>query len=443
MALPLKIFAGSLGKQLASNICEQLKIKQGEIYLHMFPSGEHYCQYLENIRGCDVFLIQPICNPAHERLMELLVMIDAARRASAGRITVVTPYLGYLRQDRKTKSRTPITARLVADLLQTAGAQRVVGMDFHCEQAQGFFNIPVDHLYASPVFYSHLMVPTRLDRISAEFPLATFGQIEFPIQRIYPNTHINVVRHCDGTTQMMLADKPCRTTKDMYSINWAVSINSGPRGVAVEILKNRKGDSGPGTLKHFPLPIIPKEYVFRADIDGKAIDALQDYIEYCLHGVKALPIIVSPDAGGIKRASSFAESIKTDFAFISKKRLGDSEVKAYGIVGDVKGREVLIVDDMSESCGTLLEAAKVCKDHGATKVFAAVTHGLFNNTAFDRLARDRIIDELWTTDTYSCLTPVAPANRIKVLSIAPLFATAISNINQDKSITELFQVTKS
>jgi len=317
----LKVFAGSAGNDLAAEICTNLNIAQGQIYLHMFPSGEHYCQFNENIRGCDIFLVQPICNPAHERLMELLVMIDAAKRASAGRITVIAPYLGYLRQDRKTKSRTPITARLVADLLITAGAQRVVGMDFHCEQAQGFFNIPVDHLYAAPVIIDHLL----------------------------------------------------------------------------------------------------------ADIK---------------------PVIVSPDAGGIKRAAAFADAVETSFAFISKKRISDTEVKVYGIVGEIKDQDVLIVDDMTESCGTLIEAAKTCREHGAKNVRAAVTHAMLNHAAFQRLKTaftDGILSELIITNTAVDNKTVdiireQTANKVTVLSVAPLLATAISHINQDLSITELFKI---
>jgi ribose-phosphate pyrophosphokinase len=317
----LKIFAGSAGNDLAAGICKTLDIPQGDIYLHTFPSGEHYCQYKENIRDSDVFLIQPICNPAHGRLMELLVMIDAAKRASAGRITVVAPYLGYLRQDRKTKSRTPITARLVADLLIAAGAQRVVGIDFHCEQAQGFFDIPVDHLYAAPV----------------------------------------IIRHLTGDT---------------------------------------------------------------------------------------IPVIVSPDAGGIKRAAAFAESIDTQFAYISKKRISDTEVKVYGITGEVNGQEVLIVDDMTESCGTLIEAAKVCKQHGATKIRAAVTHAMLNMKSFDRLReafKDGILHELIITNTAvdnkeAEIIKNGTDGKVTILDVSDLLGTAISHINQGLSITELFAI---
>lgn len=314
--MDLQIFSGSYSQELCSKIINSLKAGgkvAGKIYLHKFPSGEHYCQYLDNIRGGDVFLVQSIVNPAHERLMELLVMIDAAKRASAKRITVVAPYLGYLRQDRKTKSRTPITAKLVADLITSAGAHRLLGVDFHCEQAQGFFNIPVDHLYA------------------------------------------------------------------------------------MEVLK---------------------EHVLRTGLDKNTI-------------------IVSPDAGGIKRASAFAATVKTDFAFISKKRKGDSEVESQGLVGDVSDRDVLIVDDMTESCGTLLEAARVCISNGALTVRAAVTHALLNDIGLKRLNQDNTLKELIVTDT----VPLTPSSSpITVLSIAPLLAKAIMCIHLDQSVSDLFEI---
>jgi ribose-phosphate pyrophosphokinase len=316
--MKLQIFSGSSNLLLASSIANELNTPNvygsvlGSIYHHVFPSGEHYCQYQDNIRGSDVFLVQSICNPAHERLMELLVMIDAARRASAGRITVVTPYLGYLRQDRKTKSRTPITAKLVANLITEAGADRVLGMDFHCEQAQGFFDIPVDHLYAMPVF--------------------------------------------------------------------------------ADYLKNK--------------------------------------------GIENT-IVVSPDAGGIKRANAFAQAIGTDFAFIAKKRTSDTEVEMQGIVGDVKGKNVLIIDDMTESCGTLIKAAEVCRENGAVEVRAAVSHGLLNETAYNRLANDCCLDELIMTNS---VLNVGIAGKTKILSVAQLFAQAIRCIHNDESVSELFQV---
>lgn len=311
--MQLKIFAGSASQELTKDICNELQTKPGEIYLHMFPSGEHYCQYMENIRGCDVFLVQSTCNPAHARLMELLVMIDAAKRASAGRITVVCPYFGYLRQDRKTKSRTPITARLVADLITTAGANRIVGMDFHCDQAQGFFNIPVDHLCATPVFVKHL-----------------------------------------------------RETSELFN-----------------------------------------------------------------------HVVVSPDAGGIKRAAAFAEILGVDFAFISKKRINDTTVKSYGLVGDVKGKNALIIDDMTESCGTLIESAKVLIANGANTARAIVTHALLNADAYKKLDTQHALGTVITTNTVVQQQKYAGFH---VLSVAPLFATAINHINNNKSITELFEI---
>jgi ribose-phosphate pyrophosphokinase len=324
----MRIFSGSSNPNLAEAINTEVNAEignfpttsgyyqaLGKIYLHQFPSGESYCQFQNNIRGEDIYLIQSICHPANDNLMELLVMIDAAKRASAGRITVVTPYLGYLRQDRKDKPRVPITAKLVANLLTEAGANRVLGMDFHCEQAQGFFDIPVDHLYAMPVFAEH------------------FKKL----------------------------------------------------------------------------------------------------------GIKDL-VIVSPDAGGIKRASAFAEALGADFAFIAKKRISDTQVEMGNIVGDVLDKNVVILDDMTESCGTLMEAGKLCLEHGAASTRAAVSHGLFTKDGIRRLTSFDYLDEIIVTDS----VPTVEQNRhmipITVLSVASLFAKAIVCINQNKSVTELFEV---
>jgi ribose-phosphate pyrophosphokinase len=314
--MELKIFAGDSGLFLANGICQELNMFLGDVYLHTFPSGEKYCQFNENIRGTDLFLVQSICEPANDNLMQLLVMVDAARRASAGRITVVTPYLGYLRQDRKDKPRVPISAKLVANMITAAGADRVLGMDFHCEQAQGFFDIPVDHLYAMPVFAEYLMKED-------------------------------------------LFFKPNKT------------------------------------------------------------------------------VIVSPDAGGIKRAEAFSRTIGSEFAFIAKKRLSDTEVKVHGIVGDVCGMHAIILDDMTESCGTLVEAAKACMAAGAFTCRAIVSHGLLNQAAHDRLSTDQNLAQLIMTNS---VLNVGIAGKTKILSVAPLFAKAIQSIHNNKSISDLFTV---
>lgn len=313
----LKIFSGSSNKRLTKEICKHLDEPFGNVYLHEFPSGEKYCQYKENIRGQDVFIVQSLNSPVNDNLMELLVMIDAARRASASRITAVIPYMGYLRQDRKTKSRTPITGRLIADMIEATGVNRIISMDFHCSQAQGFFNIPVDHLYATPVI---------------------------------------------------------------------------------------------------------AEYV-AGDVD----------------------VVVSPDVGGVKRAHAYAQTLKADFAFIAKKRVSDTEVSASEISGDVNNKNVLIVDDMTESCGTLLSAAEICKRSGAKKVRCAVTHGVFTTTARDRLQEQchskSVIDEFIFTDTVD--NKVVDAMNFPFssrLSVAQLLSRAIKRTNTNQSISALFQV---
>lgn len=310
----MKIFSGSSNKPLAKEICKFLDEPFGNVYLHSFPSGERYCQYKENIRGHDVFIIQSLGNPVNDNLMELLVMIDAARRASARRITAVIPYMGYLRQDRKTKSRTPISGRLIADMIESTGVDRLIGMDFHCAQAQGFFKIPVDHLYATPVI--------------AEY------------------------------------------------------VNGG------------------------------------------------------------IDVVVSPDVGGVKRAHAYAETMKAGFAFIAKKRVSDTEVELSEISGDVKGKNILIVDDMTESAGTLISAAGVCKDAGANKVTCAVTHGLFTDVAngrFNYVDTPKLIDEFIYTNTTQGKS-IQTEVKMTQLSVASLLGRAIKRTNTNESISELFKV---
>ncbi len=272
----LKIFAGTSNLPLAQKISDNLHTKLGNIYHHKFPSGETYCQFKDNIRGCDVFLVQGITNPANENLMELLVMADAARRASADRITAVIPYFGYARQDRKDKSRVPITAKLVLDLIEASGIDRVVTMDLHSPQVGGFTNLPFDHLTFEPV-------------------LSTWIKENFNLP----------------------------TDRDKL-------------------------------------------------------------------------VLMAPDVGAVKRIEKYATTLNVDFGFISKKRLGDDKVELQSIVGDVNGKNVVIIDDLTESCGTMIQAAEACKKHGAQRAVCAVTHGCITSTGVTRIQsalEDKIVDQ--------------------------------------------------
>ena len=320
----LKLFSGTSNATLAEQIATNLHTKLGKIFHHQFPSGESYCQFQENIRGCDVFLIQSITAPANENLMQLLVMADAARRASAERITAIIPYFGYARQDRKDKSRVPITAKLVLDLIEASGIDRVVTMDLHSPQVGGFTNLPFDHLTFEPVLISHI--------------------------------------------------------------------------------RN----------KYHSL-------------------ALRDRV-----------ILMAPDVGAVKRIEKYATTLKTDFGFISKKRVGDDKVELQSIVGDVAGKHVVIVDDLTESCGTLIQAAKACKHNGAESVTCAVTHGAFTSTGLERLKEATSIDELIHSNTINhtmnpCLFVGAEKNlAVTQLDVSMLFAKAINSIHNNESISELF-----
>lgn len=309
----IKLISGTAHPQLARDIADVMGLKLCDADVNTFPDGESFVQIKESIRGADVFIIQPTCPPTNHNMMELLVMVDAVRRASASRITAVMPFYGYARQDRKDKPRVPITSKLVANLLTAAGVNRVLTMDLHAAQIQGFFEIPVDHLYSLPVLIKHL--------------------------------------------------------KEHY----------------VDDLKNL--------------------------------------------------VVVSPDIGGVKNAKNYANILGTQLAIVAKQRISATEVDAHAVIGDVKGKDVLLVDDMTESGGTLCAAAAILKEHGAARIFAGVSHAVLNEKARTRLL-DSPIECLLTSDS----VPMAYGDHVDTVSIAPLFAQAIANIHKDDSVTHLFEV---
>lgn len=309
----MKIITGTAHPQLAQDIANVMGLPLCNAKVNTFPDGESFVQIEESIRGADAFIVQPTCPPTNHNLMELLVMVDAIRRASASRITAVMPFYGYARQDRKDKPRVPITSKLVANLLTAAGVDRVLTMDLHAAQIQGFFEIPVDHLYSVPVLIKHLKA--------------------------------NYV-------------------KDMNNL-----------------------------------------------------------------------VVVSPDIGGVKNAKSYANILGTELAIVAKQRISATEVNAHAVIGDVAGKDVLMVDDMTESGGTLCAAAEVLKKHGAARIFAAVSHGVLNETARTRL-KNSPIERLLTSDS----VPMAYGDQVDTVSIAPLMAQAIANIHNNASVTHLFEV---
>ncbi|MDP4611342.1 MAG: ribose-phosphate pyrophosphokinase [Opitutales bacterium] len=308
----LKIFCGNSNPALANEICDYIGVPLGQADVISFPDGESFVRINENIRGADVFIIQSTCNPANQNLMELFIMIDAARRASANRITAVIPFYGYARQDRKDQPRVPITSKLVANLLVSAGANRVLTVDLHAQQIQGFFDIPVDHLYASPVLFEYLK-----------------------------------------------------------------------------------------------------------DIDTSNLT------------------LFSPDIGGMKMASAYANMLDVPLGFIAKRRVSAEVVEATSLVGETEGRDILLIDDMTETAGTLCAAAKLLKANGAKSVMAAVSHGVLNDMGYERLASGAI-DRLITTNT----TPVEQRDGvpITVLSVAALLGEGIKRIHNNASVTGLFDI---
>ena len=307
----MRIFSGSSNVPLAKAICSSIGLELGKCSVSAFPDGETFVKIEENIRGEDVFIIQSSSPPANHHLMELFIMMDAARRASAARISVVLPFYGYARQDRKDQPRVPITAKLVANLLVAAGANRVLTMDLHAQQIQGFFDIPVDHLYAAPVMYDYLK-------------------------------------------------------------------------------KKKLGDL----------------------------------------------VVVSPDVGGLKMAHAYSQVLNTGLAIVAKRRKSATEIEAMAVIGDIRGKNVLMVDDLTETAGTLTTAAALLKKKGAKKIYACVSHAILNDLGIQRL-RKSPIDELITTDTVS--RPPIDGVNITTLSVAGLLGEAIKRIESNSSVSSLFE----
>ena len=310
----LRLFTGRANPRLACGICEYLQIEPGRIEVSDFSDAEVFVQIQENIRGQDVFLVQPTCQPVNQHLMELLIMADACRRASAARITAVIPYFGYGRQDRKDRPRVPITAKLVADLIAAAGVNRVLALDLHAGQLQGYFNMPVDHLFAAPVLVEH-----------------------FKQQKLQNLT------------------------------------------------------------------------------------------------------IIAPDAGGVERATAFAKRLDASLAIIDKRRDRDKKnvAKVMHIVGEVKDRDVLIADDIVDTAGTLVEATAALLRAGARRVFAGAAHAVLSGPAMQRLGASDL-QQLAVTDTIPLGAKAAKADRVHVLSVAPLLGEAIKRIHSDDSVSSLF-----
>jgi len=307
----VKIFSGTANQPLARAICKSINCELGKCSVQPFPDGETFVKIDENVRGEDVFIVQPTSPPTNHNLMEMFIMIDAVRRASATRITAVLPFYGYARQDRKDQPRVPITAKLVANLLVAAGANRILAMDLHAQQIQGFFDIPVDHLYAAPVMYEYLKKKNLTDLV-----------------------------------------------------------------------------------------------------------------------------IVSPDVGGLKMAHAYSQVLGGGLAIVAKRRKSASEVESMAVIGEIKGKNVLLVDDLTETAGTLTQAAALLKKKGARKILACVSHAILNDMGIERL-RKSVIDELITTDTVQ--RPAIDGVKITTLSVAGLLGEAIKRIHNNSSVNSLFE----
>ncbi len=308
----IRVFSGNANIALAKKICEKLGVPLGKANVTTFSDGETRVEIDENVRGMDVFIIQSTCSPVNVTLMELLIMIDAMKRASADRITAVVPYYGYARQDRKVAPRAPISAKLVADLITTAGANRVLSTDLHAGQIQGFFNIPVDNLFATPVLIDYM--------------------------------------------------------KKYYHDN---------------------------------------------------------------------TVVVSPDTGGVERARAFGKRLDASLAIIDKRREGPNEAQVMNIIGNIKGKRVIILDDMIDTAGTVVQAANALKEAGALEVSVCCTHPVLSGPALDRLEASSL-KEIIVTDTIPLSERAANFQRIKVLSVSGLLSEAVRRIYYNDSVSSLF-----
>jgi ribose-phosphate pyrophosphokinase len=309
----ISIFSGTSNPDLTKAIAASLELPIGKAEITRFSDGEVFARIQENVRGVDVYLVQSTCTPVNDHLVELLVFCDALKRASAGSITAVIPYYGYGRQDRKSAPRTPITAKLIADLLTTAGISRVVAIDLHAGQIQGFFNVPFDHLFANKVF---------LDYLRPKF-------------------------------------------------------------------------------------------------------------------AQELPVLVSPDAGGVERTRAYAKRMDADLAIIDKRREKANVSEVMNIIGDIRDRDCIIVDDMIDTAGTLCNAAKALKDHGARRVFAAATHAVLSGPAVERILASPL-EEVVVTDTIPLQPAAIESGKFKVLSVGRLLGEAIKRIHHSDSVSSLF-----
>ncbi len=308
----MRIFTGNANPELGGNICKYLGVELGRVEVGPFADGETQVKILDDVRGLDVFVVQPTTPPVNEHLMELLILVDAIRRASAKRITAVIPYYGYARQDRKHEGRVPITAKLVANLLTTTGVDRLLCMDLHATQIQGFFDIPVDHLYARPVM--------------------------------------------------------------------------------IEYLRRRQLDQ---------------------------------------------PVVLSPDIGNLKMADAFARRLGGNIAVIEKRRVTDGEIETGHVIGDISGRDVIIIDDMISTAGSMQAAVRIARDNGANSIVAMATHGLFVKPAYARLLESNP-DEVIVTDTVPLPGGKPEGLNLTVKSVADLLGEAIERIHRNKSVSLLF-----
>ena len=468
----IKIFTANSNPMVAKRIAECLGLPLGKSEVGTFSDGEIAVSLFESVRGSDCFIVQSTCSPVNNNIMELLIMIDAMKRASAARITAVIPYFGYARQDRKAKARDPISAKLVADLITTAGADRVLTMDLHAPQIQGFFNIPVDHLVGAPTLASFLR--GRIGRDNEEYVVVSpdlgsvtrarnfASRLGCPLaiidkrrQRANVCEVMNIIGDVKGK-KVILVDDMIDTAGTLC--NGAAAIIEKGGALEVTAAATHGVLSGPAIERIADSPIKELILLDTVPVTGeRKLDKMTilsvaplfaEAIERIYEDKPVSPrgrigrdneeyVVVSPDLGSVTRARNFASRLGCPLAIIDKRRQRANVCEVMNIIGDVKGKKVILVDDMIDTAGTLCNgAAAIIEKGGALEVTAAATHGVLSGPAIERIA-DSPIKELILLDTVP-VTGERKLDKMTILSVAPLFAEAIERIYEDKPVSPMF-----
>ena len=435
------VFTGNANPGMAAEIAKHLGTQLGAADVGRFSDGEVTVEIKQNVRARDVFVVQSTCAPTNDNLMELLIMVDALKRASAERISAVIPYFGYARQDRRPRStRVPITAKVVANMLQAVGVARVLTMDLHADQIQGFFDIPVDNIYASPVLLGDLRQKNYEDLIvvSPDVGGVVRARDVFVVQSTCAPTNENLME------LLIMVDALKRASAERIS-------------AVIPYFGYARQDRRPRSTR---VPITAKVVANMLQAVGVArvltmdlhADQIQGFFDIPVDNIYASPvllgdlrqknyedlIVVSPDVGGVVRARALAKQLGCDLAIIDKRRPKANVSEVMHVIGEIEGRNCVIMDDMIDTAGTLVKAAEVLKERGAKSVYAYCTHPIFSGPAIERIAQGTALDEVVVTNTIPLNDNARGCTKIRQLSVAPLIAETIQRIAKGESVMSLF-----